>query len=161
PKLAGMPGGLRAVQQLDTQVKVPSDFLDIFGRPPRESACECERSGAMMLGPVLNLVNGPLLADAIKDPGNRISSLVTREKDDNKLVDELLHSFLCRLPTDQERKSGLEAIRGSAAEFERQKAEHAKHLAALEAFKKKTPEHLAAWETSMKGGTVWSDLPMR
>lgn len=161
PKLAGMPGGLRAVQQLDTQVKVPSDFLDVFGRPPRESACECERSGAMMLGPVLNLVNGPLLADAIKDPANRISSLVAREKDDNKLVEEIFLSFLCRLPTDQERKSGLEAIRGSAAEFERLRAEHAEHVAALETYKKKAPERLAAWEKDMKGGSVWGDLVVK
>jgi hypothetical protein len=158
PKLAGMPGGLRAVQQLDTQVKVPSDFLDIFGRPPRESACECERSGAMMLGPVLNLVNGPLLADAIKDPGNRISSLVAREKDDNKLVDEIFLSFLCRSPSDQERRSGLEAIRGSAAEFDRLRAKHAGHVAALETYKKKIPERLAAWEKDMKGGSVWETL---
>lgn len=158
PKLAGVPGGQRAVQQLDTQVQVPSDFLDIFGRPPRESACECERSGSMMLGPVLNLVNGPLLADAIKDPANRISSLVAREKDDSKLVEEIFLSFLCRLPTDAERKSGLEAIRGSAAEFERQKAEHVKHVEALEGYKKKTPEHLAAWEKDLKGGSVWETL---
>ncbi len=26
---------------------VPGGFLDLFGKPPRESACECERSGAM------------------------------------------------------------------------------------------------------------------
>ena len=161
PKLQGMPVGLRAVQQLDTQVQVPSDFLDIFGRPPRESACECERSGSMMLGPVLNLVNGPLLADAIKDPGNRVSSLVAREKDDHKLVEEIYLSFLCRLPTADEQKSGQEAIRGSSAEYARLQGEHAKHKAGLEAYKKDLPQRVAAWEKTMQGGSVWESLPIR
>src|SRR5262249_9409837 len=58
-KLSGMAPGLRAVQQLDSKVETPSGFLDVFGRPPRESACECERSANLMLGPVLNLINGP------------------------------------------------------------------------------------------------------
>ena len=31
----------------------------------------------MMLGPVLNMVNGPVVADAIKDPNNRIAKLLT------------------------------------------------------------------------------------
>ena len=161
PRLAGVPIGQRAVQQLDTQVQVPSDFLDIFGRPPRESACECERSGSMMLGPVLNLVNGPLLADAIKDPANRISSLVAREKDDHKLVEEIFLSFLCRLPTADELKNGMEAIRGSSAEFAQLQAEHAKHIANLEAYKRELPQRLAAWEKSMQGGSVWEVLSTR
>jgi hypothetical protein len=158
PKLSGMPGGARAVQQLDSQVQVSSDFLDVFGRPPRESACECERSGTMMLGPVLNLVNGPLLADAIKDPANRLSSLVSREKDDHKLVEEIFLSFLSRPPSATELASGLEAIRGSASEFDRQKADHDKQVAALEAYKKKLPERLTAWEKNLKGGAIWETL---
>src|SRR5207237_10536081 len=111
--LSGMPAGLRAVQQLDSNVEVPSGFLDLFGRPPRESACECERSSSMMLGPVLNLVNGPVLADAIKDPANRLTKLIVTEKDNAKVVEELFLAILCRLPTKDELASGLEALKGS------------------------------------------------
>src|SRR5262249_39358939 len=57
-KVPGMPPGTRAAQLLDSNVAIPGAFLDLFGKPPRESACECERSTGMMLGPVLNLVNG-------------------------------------------------------------------------------------------------------
>ena len=67
---------------------LPGGFLDLFGKPARESACECERSSGMMLGPVLNLVNGPVLADAIKDPNNRLAKLAATEKDDKKLIQE-------------------------------------------------------------------------
>src|SRR5262249_45569047 len=53
-KLPGLPPGARAAQLLDSNVPVPGAFLELFGRPPRESACECERSNQMLLGPVLN-----------------------------------------------------------------------------------------------------------
>ena len=42
-----------------------------FGRPPRESACECERTSGLQLGPVMALVSGPTIADAIADPEQR------------------------------------------------------------------------------------------
>src|SRR5262249_13211268 len=44
PKLPGLPPGLRAAQLLDSNVELPGGFLELFGKPPRESACECERS---------------------------------------------------------------------------------------------------------------------
>src|SRR5207237_4077951 len=55
--LPGLPAGARAAQLLDSNVDVPGGFFNLFGKPPRESSCECERSSSMMLGPVLNLVN--------------------------------------------------------------------------------------------------------
>src|SRR5260221_3640695 len=53
-RLPGLPAGARAAQLVDSNVDIPGGFLNLFGKPPRESACECERSGSMMLGPVLN-----------------------------------------------------------------------------------------------------------
>ena len=47
-----------------------------FGRPPRESACECERTSGLQLGPVMALVSGPTLGDAIADPANEMAKLV-------------------------------------------------------------------------------------
>ena len=64
-QLSGMPAGARAAEVRDPSVNSPDGFLDLFGRPARESSCECERSSGMMLGPALNLVNGPTIADAI------------------------------------------------------------------------------------------------
>src|SRR5205823_3434097 len=92
-RLPGLPAGARAAQLLDSNVQVPGGFLDLFGRPPRESACECERtSSSMLLGPVLALVNGPVLQDAVKDPNNRITRIAASQKDDAKLVEELFIS---------------------------------------------------------------------
>jgi hypothetical protein len=78
--LPGLPAGARAAQLVDGTVDLPGGFLELFGKPVRESACECERSNTMMLGPVLAMVNGPIVGDAIRDPNNHISKLVAAEK---------------------------------------------------------------------------------
>jgi hypothetical protein len=108
--LPGLPVGFRAVQTPDSQVSPVDSFFDLFGRPPRESACECERSGGVMLGQALNLVNGPTIAEAIADPNNRIARLEAQIKDDGQLVDELFLSILCRFPTEGERATGRMAL---------------------------------------------------
>ena len=51
PRLPGVPVGFLASQLPDSGVELADGFLDLFGRPPRESACECERSTGVMLGP--------------------------------------------------------------------------------------------------------------
>ena len=58
----------------------PSGFLDTFGRPARESACECERSSGLQLGPVMALVSGPTIGDAIADPANELDQAGRRAR---------------------------------------------------------------------------------
>ena len=72
----GVPAGTRAAALPDSGVELPSGFLTTFGRPARESACECERSSGLQLGPVMALVSGPTLGDAIADPANELTKLV-------------------------------------------------------------------------------------
>ena len=100
-KFAGVPNGMRAVQIPDGMVK-GNDFLLLFGRPKRQSACECERSSSMTLSHALNLINGDTFADALNSPSNRIAKLVEKEKDDQKLVEEIYLSCLSRPPTEKE-----------------------------------------------------------
>lgn len=100
--LPGVRRGTRAGELVDSSVKAPDGFLDLFGRPPRESACECERVNSMSLGQALNLVNGPTLADAISDPDNDITQLVTFEQSPRKIIRELYLAFFCREPTEEE-----------------------------------------------------------
>ncbi len=92
----GVPAGTRAASLPDSGVDLPSGFLTTFGRPARESACECERSSGLQLGPVMALVSGPTLADAIADPANAIAKLVAVEPDDSKLIDDLFVRILNR-----------------------------------------------------------------
>lgn len=92
----GVPAGTRAASLPDSGVDLPSGFLTTFGRPARESACECERTSGLQLGPVMALVSGPTLGDAIADPANAIAKLVAVEPDDAKLIDDLFLRILNR-----------------------------------------------------------------
>jgi hypothetical protein len=157
--LGGMPAGFRAAQQLDSNVEVPSGFLDLFGRPPRESACECERtSGSIMLGPVLNLVNGPVVAEAIKDPNNRIAHLAATVKDDNRLIAELFLAILSRLPSPAEIEAGRKALQGSEAEAARLAAERTELEGKLVTYEKELPAKVVAWEKGLSQATSWTVL---
>ncbi|MFL5241996.1 MAG: DUF1549 domain-containing protein [Gemmataceae bacterium] len=157
-KIPGLPPGTRAAQLLDSSVEIPSGFLDLFGKPPRESACECERSSGMMLGPVLNLVNGPIVGEAINDPANRLAKLVATEKDDAKIVEELFIAVLNRPPTKEEIANGLKAISDTQDEYNRLVEEHKKRQDALAAYEKQIPAKQAEWEKTYKDTPVWTVL---
>src|SRR5262249_52273760 len=101
-KFPDVAPGTRAAALPHSGVELPSRFLTTFGRPPRESACECERSSGMQLGPVMALVSGPTLGDAIADPSNELTRLVAAQPNDAKLIDELFLRILNRPPTPAE-----------------------------------------------------------
>jgi WD40 repeat protein len=98
-KFPGVAAGTRAAALPDSGVELPSGFLTTFGRPARESACECERSSGLQLGPIMALVSGPTLGDAIADPGNELTRLVNTQGDDVKLIDDLFMRILNRPAT--------------------------------------------------------------
>ncbi|MCC6782365.1 MAG: DUF1553 domain-containing protein [Planctomycetes bacterium] len=114
PKLPGTRPGTRARDLVEPNVESQDGFLDLFGRPPRESACECERSDGMSLGQALNLVNGPTIADAIASNESAITELARHERDDARLIDALYLRFLGRRASDAERA----ALRASFDPFE-------------------------------------------
>lgn len=150
--LPGLPSGFRAVQMPDSSVKLPDGFFNLFGKPARESACECERSSGMMLGPVLNLINGPTIAEAIADPNNRITQLVANTPDDERLIEELFVSVLCRRPTPEETKTCIAALHG----FDE---EHQAIVNVLRAYEQKEqPQRLKAWLSEQGGTTSWSPV---
>ncbi len=159
-RVPGLPPGVRAAQLLDPSVKVPGGFLELFGRPPRESACECERnSGSMLLGPVLNLVNGPVLQDALRDPTNRINKLLATEKDDGKVVEELFLSILCRAPTQEEMARLVGELRtGGKEDFEQLKAEKAQRVKALAEYERQFMARMPDWEKRYQNTPVWTVL---
>ncbi|HEX3725661.1 MAG TPA: DUF1549 and DUF1553 domain-containing protein [Pirellulales bacterium] len=139
--LPGVPEGFRATQLPDVGLSLPSGFFEVFGRPARESACECERSSGMMLGPVMTLVNGPTIAEAISDSKNDISKLVATQGDDAKLVDELFVRILSRPATASEIEAGAAALHAGGDE-------HAKLQAEVAAQQAKLDLRQAEWEAA-------------
>ncbi len=103
--LPGMPAGFRASQLPDPNVKVA--FLDMFGRPPRESPCECERSQEVSLAQTLNLVNGPTVANSIVHPQGRIATALAKKADNQELIQTVYMGVLCRNPTEDELQNSL------------------------------------------------------
>lgn len=104
PKVQGLPEGMRAVYLADGLTDTGSDFLKLFGRPKRETACECERTSNISLAHALNLVNGPLISGAVTDPASTLSKLIEKEKDNRKVVEEIYLATLNRMPTTDEMK---------------------------------------------------------
>jgi hypothetical protein len=96
-----LPVGMRAAEAPDAKV-AGDDFLTLFGRPKRQSACECERTSNLTLSHAMNLINGSTIGEAVNAPENNIAALVKREADDKKVVEELYFSILNRTPTEKE-----------------------------------------------------------
>jgi WD40 repeat protein/mono/diheme cytochrome c family protein len=109
-KFPGVPPGTRAAELSDSGVELPSGFLTTFGRPPRESACECERTSGLQLGPVMALVSGPTIGDAIADPKNELTKIVATEKNDHELINRLFLRILNRPATEAEVNACLKAM---------------------------------------------------
>ncbi len=106
-RFPGMPPGTRAAQLADAASSVGGGFLQTFGRPVRESACECERSGGVALGPVMALVSGPAVGDVLADNASELAKFVAAEPDDARCVDEIFLRILNR----PSRKDEQEAVR--------------------------------------------------
>lgn len=119
PRFPEVPEDTAASQLVDPHIG-REGFLDVFGRPPRESSCECERRSDFSLPQALNLVNGRTISDAVADPQGRVAKLVLSGKSDEAIVDELYLAALSRLPTGEERQRGVKylsnAVKGSRAQ---------------------------------------------
>jgi hypothetical protein len=143
---------------VDPKAQAEGGFLDLLGRPPRESACECERNNSMLLGPVLALINGPVTNGAVNDPSGRLAQLVSKEKDDAKVVEEMYLAFLSRFPSKSELVVGVQAIRDANDIHKAMTAEHGRLKAELDAHVKQLDAGQPAWEAGLKQQPSWMVL---
>jgi hypothetical protein len=109
PNLPEVPPDTRAEQLPDPHVG-QDGFLDLFGRPSRESSCECERRSDISLPQALNLVNGQTISDAVAGGSGRIAKAILSGKSDRDLVDELYLATFSRPPTVAESELGLKYL---------------------------------------------------
>ena len=84
-----------------------STFLDAFGRPLRQTTCECERSNEANVEQALLLMNNPEVQAKLAAPAGRISTLLKAAPTPEKQVEELFLTALSRLPTSAERSRGV------------------------------------------------------
>jgi hypothetical protein len=108
-----VPEDTAAEQLVDPHIG-KEGFLDVFGRPLRETSCECERRSDFSLPQALNLVNGKTISDAVSDPKGRVAKLVLSGKDDKAIVEDLYLAALSRFPNAQEAERGVKYLAGGA-----------------------------------------------
>ncbi|MGD9647885.1 MAG: DUF1549 domain-containing protein [Pirellulales bacterium] len=101
-KFAGLPSGYRAQQLPDT--KIASAFLDMFGRPLRRSACECERIQEPNLAQSLELLNSDAIDARVRSDTGLVARLLAAGKTDEDLTREIYWRALGRGPTEAERE---------------------------------------------------------
>jgi len=107
-KYPGLPLGTRAIQLPDTKVR--SFLMDVFGRPPRQVTCECERVTQPNLAQALHLLNSDFLNRKIEAPTGRVATLLKAGKKPAEVVEELYLAALGRKPDTRETASGLAAF---------------------------------------------------
>jgi hypothetical protein len=103
-----------------------------------------------MLGPVMALINGPTISEAIADPNNAINRLAAEIEDDDKLVRAIYLRIFNRPPTEREIEAGSEALRGPVAEQEATAVALSEYEAELDA-------RQAEWEQQVRAA-VWQPL---
>ena len=98
----GRPRGTRAIELWDN--RLPSYFLEIFGRPERTSPCECGRTSEPTMSQALHLMNAPEVEIKISSADGRVARLVESGAATAVLVDELCLATLGRFPRDSEQQ---------------------------------------------------------
>ncbi len=92
-----------------------SYFLDVFGRPQRISACECERVSEANLAQALHLLNSDEIQGKVGRAGGRADMLVKDPRPEAEKVDELFLWAFARKPTDDQRNAALQHLAKNAA----------------------------------------------
>lgn len=125
-QFTGYSEGMRAIQIPGVRAKrardsAPTDadrFLQLFGKPPRSLACECERSEDVTLGQAFQMITGKLLNEKLTRKNNRLGQMQNEKLSEEKILDELYLSALSRYPTKVEKQTALALISQSDSERE-------------------------------------------
>jgi hypothetical protein len=91
-----------------------SYFLDVFGRPQRSSACECERVSEANLAQALHLLNSDEIQAKLSHPGGRADQLARDPRPDAIKIEELFLWALAHRPTPDQLQLALAHISQNA-----------------------------------------------
>ena len=112
-KFRGIPLGQSAVQIVEANSG--SRFLNLFGRPDRDSACTCDRREEPTLNQVLHLINGETIERKLRASNSRVSRLLAAKTAPDQILNELFLATYARLPRKDEQERILHSIRQAGA----------------------------------------------
>ena len=97
--------GSKAIEVGATQLQNPAltYAFRLFGRPPRTTACDCERAMEPALPQKLYLLTDPNLLAKFNAPDGRLQKLLKSSKTEEEILEELFLATLSRLPTQSDR----------------------------------------------------------
>lgn len=104
----GVPAGTRAIDLPDENVA--AHFLDVFGRPGRMSACECERVDSPALTQALELVNSAEIQRKLSAKPSYPQRLADSNKSHADLATEMFVRILAREPRPAELKAATDYL---------------------------------------------------
>ena len=99
-----LPADTRSEQVADGSIDTA--FLELMGRPPRDTPYESDRCSRISIRQVLHLLNSSEIESKITS-GTRLNGLITAGKTDSDIIDELYLAALSRFPTDRERQTAI------------------------------------------------------
>jgi hypothetical protein len=99
-RLGGRDAALRAIDLPDESTK--STLLEVFGKPSRGSACECERVSSATLSQSLYLIASKEVHDRLKDPRSRAGQMASSSKPRAERVAEIFLWVYARQPSAEE-----------------------------------------------------------
>lgn len=94
--------GVRAVRLRDKPPSLGDQFLKLFGKPARLTACTCERTEASTLGQTFQMVSGPLINQLLTQPENQLFEWLKPGRPDEEIIGELYWAALSRAPSAEE-----------------------------------------------------------
>ncbi len=102
-----MPSGFRATHLADGSIGLP--FLELFGRPPRDTAFESDRDLELSMRQTLHLLNSGDVQNKI-NASPRLRRFFTEKKSDPEIIEEVYLSTLARFPNDREKQKVTEYL---------------------------------------------------
>lgn len=119
---ASLPDGSRSVQRAGLGArrrKEPSTdldkFLRSFGKPPRLTNCDCERSTAGTISQSFQMLSGPLPAELLAQPDNQLDRWAKSQLPVAHLIEEIWWTTLTRAPTSEELQTATQLLSSDKA----------------------------------------------
>lgn len=115
--LAAMPAGSRTMQMWTH--RIPSTFLDTFGRPDANLDPPYERSHVLTTPQMLHLMNSEELEKKLSQDDGRIAQLSAGSLTDGSVIEELYLWLYSRRPSTEEASAALATLAASTPEKRR------------------------------------------
>jgi hypothetical protein len=108
-----VPSGARAIEIAPNRVQDAhlANIFRIFGRPPRTTTCDCERSTEPAVPQTLFLMSDPVVLKKITT--GRLKKLLEEKQADGEVVEELFLATLSRFPGEAEKQEALEHVKAA------------------------------------------------